>query len=132
MRHQVYPKLAITNRTWRPTPKGKPPHYRHQGVLLVPGISSTCTGSGADCDAIEDIIVEKLDQYFAWAKQDYLIGGFMPWHFDDSSGPDPMGVPTHMPRVLAKLKEIGTYITKCGCGSDSQLFAIDVCWPANF
>ena len=31
-----------------------------------------------------------------------------------------MGVPKHMPRVLAKLKEIGTYITKCGCGSDAQ------------
>jgi|EP01046_Picozoa_sp_COSAG06_P018126 hypothetical protein len=71
MRHEVYPKLTITNRTWDPpgTPAGAPPRYRHQGVLLVPGISSTCAGSGADCDAMEDVIVEKLDQYFEWAKQ---------------------------------------------------------------
>ena len=81
MRHEVYPKLTITNRTWGPTPAGKQPLYRHQGVLLVPGISSTCTGSGADCDAIEDVIVQKLEQMFIWAKQDWLVGGFMPWHF---------------------------------------------------
>ena len=151
MRHEVYPKLAITNRTWGPTPAGKQPLYRHQGVLLVPGISSTCTGSGADCDAVEDVIVQKLEQMFIWAKQDWLVGGFMPWHFgrwsrslcvvsqpqrsgctDDSTGPDPMGVPKHMPRVLAKLKEIGTYITKCGCGSDAQPYAVGVCWPEQF
>ena len=43
-----------------------------------------------------------------------------------------MGVPKHMPRVLAKLKEIGTYITKCGCGSDAQPYAVGVCWPGQF
>ena len=35
-------------------------------------------------------------------------------------------------RVLAKLKEIGTFITKCGCGNDVQPFAVDVCWPGKF
>ena len=34
--------------------------------------------------------------------------------------------------VLAKLKEIGTYITKCGCGSDAQPYAVGVCWPEQF
>jgi hypothetical protein len=35
-------------------------------------------------------------------------------------------------QVLAKLKEIGTFITKCGCGNDMQPFAVDVCWPGKF
>ena len=50
-------------------------------------------------------------------------------HFSDSSGPDPDGVPKHMPRVLAKLQEIGAYITKCGCGGDALDYNRAVCWP---
>ena len=136
MRHEVYPKLAITNRTWGPTPAGKPPAYRHQGVLLVPGISSTCAGTDEQCSAMEDVIVQKLEQFFEWAKQDWLVGGFMPWvttgcnpttalpgrsltdclrlqHFDDSSGPDPMGDDSAIEIKILPMKNDVFGATRC-------------------
>lgn len=79
LRHELYPKLRITNRTWgvrKPLPAVS--DYRHQGVLLVPGISTTCSGPPGSCAGMEDVIVKKLDEYWQWAQEDWLVGGFMP------------------------------------------------------
>ena len=78
LRHEVYPKLRVTNRTWSAPSVAGPPQYRHQGVVLVPGVSSSCAGDDTACAIAEDVIVKKLDEYWQWAREDWLVGGFMP------------------------------------------------------
>jgi hypothetical protein len=46
--------------------------------VLVPGISSSCAGDDSACAVAEDVIVQKLDEYWKWAREDWLVGGFMP------------------------------------------------------
>ena len=45
----------------------------------------------------ETVMVQKADDYFAWAMQDARIMGLAPWHWD-----------TRSPKVVSFGKEIGT------------------------
>jgi hypothetical protein len=62
--------------------------------------------------------VEKLEGYFAWAKNESRIAGFNPWHWNTRwggrswpTGPcDMMLGAIEMPSVVAKLQDIGHYI----------------------
>jgi len=99
----------------------------HQRLLLVPGIygntPSSCAahGGGAACalDRQAEQVVRKLDLYLEWAKSEPRVVGFNPWHFSHRG---PQNAPQNdmaiggeeMPMVLAKLRDIGTYIVSQG------------------
>lgn len=98
----------------------------HQKLLLVPGIygntPAVCKeagGAGMVCSlhAQAEQVVAKLDGFFAWAKTEDRIAGFNGWHFGHRSTPQNVALhdmalgAVEMPAVLAKLHEIGEYIT---------------------
>jgi hypothetical protein len=94
-----------------------------QKVLLVPGTFGNtpegCEAANLSCPlaAQQEQIVQKLEAYFSWAKSDARVVGFNPWHFDyrvgdQAQASDDMKLgAVQMPLVLAKLKEIGRFIT---------------------
>ena len=98
--------------------------HPHQQALFVPGIFASdpthCADTGVSCplDAQAKQIVTKLDGFFQWAKDEARIVGFNPWHFNNRSHPQLKGSydqrlgAVSMPSVVAKLQEIGTYITR--------------------
>jgi hypothetical protein len=99
----------------------------HQRLLLVPGIygntpaSCVKAGGGAACalELQEKQIVAKLDKYLEWARSDLRIVGFNPWHMlhrgpQNGAAHDMAIGAEEMPTVLAKLREIGAFITTRG------------------
>ena len=84
-----------------------------QKVLFVPGIFA-CNTSTVEFDSQQ--IVNKLDLFFNWAKNDSLVAGMNPWHFNNRSSPQHNPPCTmeigaiDMPDVVDKLKQIGYYI----------------------
>jgi hypothetical protein len=101
--------------------------YDAEQVLLAPGIYGNTPegcrrlqyGNNYTCRIEEQEIqvVKKLEAYFEWAVSDDRIVGFNPWHFNTRSADQYHPVAdmrigaVQMPLVLAKLKEIGKYIT---------------------
>merc|ERR1711957_743034 len=90
---------------------------------FVPGIFASspahCSSSGVQCpldDQAKQIVI-KLDGFFEWAKSEPRVAGFNPWHFANRSGTQLPGAydqklgAISMPSVVAKLKEIGEYIS---------------------
>merc|ERR1712137_195063 len=93
-----------------------PKLHAHQQVMLVPGTFACSNTTYFPLDAQARNVVEKLDGYFSWAKNDTRVGGFNPWHFNNRThaqhGPpcDMRLGAAAMPAVVAKLREIGAYI----------------------
>eukprot|EP01052_Picozoa_sp_SAG31_P040941 SAG31_NODE_6067_length_2185_cov_2.069990_3_plen_233_part_00 len=96
----------------------------HHKMLLAPGVYGNtpegCLQYGNYTCTIEEQeiqVVKKLEAYFEWAVSDARVVGFNPWHFNYRTGDqyhpvDDMRIgAVQMPLVLAKLKEIGRYIT---------------------
>ena len=88
--------------------------WPHQRALVVPGLFG-CTNV-MSLNQSQDKAVEKLDAYFAWAKTEKRIAGFAPWHWGDRHTPQAksgcnmeVGAGS-MPRVVAKLREIGRWM----------------------
>lgn len=95
----------------------------HQQALFVPGVFASspegCMSKGRKCplDSQAEQIVIKLSGFFEWAKTEPRIAGFNPWHFRNRTRPQ-FALPydqklgaVSMPTVVAKLREIGEYIT---------------------
>jgi hypothetical protein len=89
--------------------------WPHQRVLVVPGLFG-CENV-MSFNQSQGKAVDKLDAYFAWAKTDPRVAGFAPWHWGDRHTPQAKA-PTcnmergagSMPRVVAKLREIGRWM----------------------
>jgi hypothetical protein len=98
-------------------------------VLLVPGVfgcsNSSAIGKvvplegtkGAAAHGQDQIVVDKLEGLFSWAKTEPRVGGFNPWHFADRGHNQAPGCPcdmqlgaSSMPAVVAKLREINLWI----------------------
>jgi hypothetical protein len=96
--HHMYPRL-----------------HPHQRVLFVPGVFALdpvhCAAKNGSCPLDKQAVqvVDKLDGFFDWAKNDSRVLGFNPWHFDNRSDEHSLGA-VSMPSVMAKLKQIGHYI----------------------
>eukprot|EP01065_Artemidia_motanka_P030206 TRINITY_DN36218_c0_g1_i1.p1 TRINITY_DN36218_c0_g1~~TRINITY_DN36218_c0_g1_i1.p1 ORF type:complete len:303 (+),score=119.28 TRINITY_DN36218_c0_g1_i1:54-911(+) len=87
-----------------------------QQVLLVPGTFACSDVKFFPLKDQSKNVVEKLQAYFDWAKEEPLIAGFNPWHFNNRStkqhGPPcdmELGA-VAMPDVVSTLAEIGKYI----------------------
>lgn len=88
----------------------------HQRVMVVPGVFACSNLSYYPLAAQSVQMVAKLDGYFEWAKAEPRIAGFTPWHFLNRTSPQ-AGPPCDMslgavamPKVVAKLAEIGQFI----------------------
>ena len=100
-----------------------PKLHPHQQALFVPGVFGCdplhCAAKNKSCPLDDQAkqIVLKLDGFFEWAKSDDKIAGFNPWHFANRSHPqfgdycDQRLGAVAMPAVVAKLTEIGKYIS---------------------
>jgi hypothetical protein len=73
-----------------------------------------CTGvPPKDCNQSlqEDLVVDKLYAYFAWAKEDPMIYGMNFWHFSHGAGGRGFEFGAiDMPKAAAVLTEIGAFI----------------------
>jgi hypothetical protein len=90
----------------------------HQRVLLCPGTfacSPSLSPVKMTLDEQQDQIVTKLRLMFEWARQSPKVAGFIPWHLSNrkmAARPDcdfGLGA-VAMPRVMAELQKIGSYI----------------------
>jgi hypothetical protein len=97
----------------------KPRLLPHQQLLVIPGTFGDWNKTRSPpIEQQQAAIVRKLDAYWAWAQSDPLIAGLNCWHwstipglYEKSPGIIPFyyGV-DHMPKVVARLTEIGTTI----------------------
>ena len=92
-----------------------PKMHPHQRALFVPGVFADdpahCAAKNFSCPLDKQAVqvVDKLNGFFDWAKNDSRVLGFNPWHFANRSDEHSLGA-VSMPSVMAKLKEIGEYI----------------------
>ena len=84
--------------------------------MLVPGTYGCSNVTYMPLADMAKNVVDKLDGYFSWAKEDRRIAGFNPWHWSNRGSPQ-SGPPcdmilgaSAMPTVVAKLTEIGKFI----------------------
>jgi hypothetical protein len=102
-----------------------PKMYPHQRALFVPGVFALdpvrCKAANSSCPLAEQArqVVTKLQSYFDWAKNDSRIIGFNPWHFCNRSDEHSLGA-IAMPTVVAKLHEIGNFISNQSSSDDSH------------
>lgn len=108
-RNQIYPKL-----------------HPHQRAVVTPGVyAMNCTGvppSGCNQSAQEELVAAKLEAYFRWAKEDPLIYGMNPWHFNyGAGGPGFTYGAIDLPKALAALRKIGKFIMGTGASHREPL-----------
>jgi hypothetical protein len=95
--------------------------WPHQKALLVPGMFQ-CENV-MSFNQSEDKAVQKLDAYFQYAKTEGRVAGFAPWHWGDRHSPqsktgcDMEKGAGSMPRVVAKLREIGQWMKANATGT---------------
>eukprot|EP01052_Picozoa_sp_SAG31_P005399 SAG31_NODE_237_length_19590_cov_13.149915_5_plen_341_part_00 len=87
-----------------------------QRIMAVPGTFACSNVSYMPLESSTQSVVEKLRAYFEWIKQDQLLAGISPWHFNYRQKPQAGGScdmelgAVNMPTVLAELKKIGSWI----------------------
>lgn len=88
----------------------------HQRVFAVPGTFGCSNTSYMPLAASATSVIEKLDAYWAWGREDPRLAGLNPWHFNFRGHPQ-HGPPCDMqlgaadlPGVVDKLREIGQWI----------------------
>lgn len=88
----------------------------HQKVMTVPGTFACSNLTYMPLEESSKIVVEKLQAYFAWMRDDPRVVGMVPWHFSSRSHAQSTGVcdmrlgAVNMPLVLAELQKIGSWI----------------------
>lgn len=105
-----------------------------QRLMLVPGTFACSNLSYMSLDLSQERVLEKLEGYFAWGKEDNRVAGFNPWHFNNRKTPQHappcdmrLGAGA-MPKVVAKLSEIGRWIqaavprppSPCDCSGNGE------------
>lgn len=100
----------------------------HQRLFVVPGTFGDWNSSrSGPIAAQQDDVVAKLNGYWEWAQSDPLIVGINCWHWTTIPGlykrapgiiPFYYGVDA-MPKVVARLKEIGAIIREAAIGNTS-------------
>jgi hypothetical protein len=98
----------------------------HQRALLAPGVFAShpavCEAHNVSCPLAQQAaqVTARLDILFEWAKRRREIAGWIPWHFGNRTTPQWGGAydlelgAISMPSVVAKLKEIGTFVRQHG------------------
>lgn len=88
----------------------------HQSIAAVPGTFACSNLTYMPLEESAASVVEKLDAYWQWMKEDARLVMLNPWHFNFRGHPqhappcDMQLGAADMPSVLAKLDEIGKWI----------------------
>ena len=108
--------------------------HPHQQLLVVPGLYGNDSATASEHDLHDSQLVSKMELYADWMRRDSNIVGLCPYHWEDTpnpprpgSGPwvcfEPNKLPgncghvgelfgrgaRHYPKLLAKLREIGSW-----------------------
>eukprot|EP01052_Picozoa_sp_SAG31_P038846 SAG31_NODE_5267_length_2642_cov_2.352340_2_plen_312_part_00 len=92
--------------------------HPHQLVMQVPGLFGW-NASQCSVDQQKAALIDKLDAYWSWAKEDTRVVGMAPWHMNDRSshmfnmGPGAID----FPEVMAKLRSINAQIANTSANS---------------
>ena len=87
-----------------------------QLFVTVPGTFACSDLHWAPLARSDAEVALKMEEYFAWAREDHMIAGFNPWHWDDrrhqqATGPCDMALgAVNLTKTRAVLRKISQYI----------------------
>ena len=87
-----------------------------QLFVTVPGTFACSDLHWAPLARSDAEVALKMEEYFAWAREDHMVAGFNPWHWDDrrhqqATGPCDMALgAVNLTKTRAVLRNISHYI----------------------
>lgn len=95
-----------------------PKMHSRQRTFVVPGLYGDASKS---VESQEPALLEKLEGFWSWAKNDTNVNGMIPWHWNSWGSQRYKRGASEFPRLVARLREIGGQIKRQRSSSEDRL-----------